>query len=147
MIPLHTAQKLGQYILVAKSGEAAAAMAAARRALDAEKISIHEFADTIKNPGTNNGKTPQHELNGAYERGRTDERREHEAGLQRSADGDVSLVAMAQYLAENIYAVGDRHHGFIHDMAAKLARRHRITEKQRSYLESLYFQAGGQYRE
>jgi hypothetical protein len=155
MIPLHIAQKLGQYILVAlstdKTGEAAAAMAAARRALDGEKISIHEFADTIKNPtgnpAANNGKTyTQHDLSSAYERGRTDERRAHEAGMQQSSDGDVTLAAMARFLTENIYEVADRHHGFIHDMAVKLARCHRITEKQQSYLESLYFQAGGQYR-
>jgi hypothetical protein len=152
MIPLHIAQKLGQYILVAlstdKTGEAAAAMAAARRALDSAKISIHDFADTIKNPGNNNaGKIyTQHEINSAYERGRTNERREHEAEMQRSSDGDVSLLAMAQYLAENLYAVDGRHHGFIHDMAVNLARHHRITERQQSYLESLYFEAGGQYR-
>jgi hypothetical protein len=155
MIPLHIAQKLGQYILVAlstdKTGEAAAAMAAARRALDGEKISIHEFADTIKNPGNNNvndgGKAyTQRDLSSAYEQGRSDERREHEAQMQRSSDNETSLLTMARFLAENIYDVDGRHHGFIHDMDAKLARRHRITEKQQSYLESLFYQAGGEYR-
>jgi hypothetical protein len=148
MIAQRITEKVSQFILVAlstdKGGEAAAAMYAARRALDTEGVSIHEFAALIKNPtAANNGATPQ-ALEAEYRRGRSDERAEREAKMQRS-NGGVLLAKMAQFLAERINQVEFRHHGSINDMATKTARNYRLTPKQQDYLESLYFQHGGYY--
>jgi hypothetical protein len=125
-IPPHIAARVSQFILVAlstdKVGEAAAAMSAARRALDGEKISIHDFANTIKNPGSAPAKASQQELEAAYQRGRTDERKSYEAKAQRGPDGSVSPLAMAQHLAANLHRVGSRHHEFIDNMLSRLTR-------------------------
>jgi hypothetical protein len=153
-IPSDITRKIGQYVLVALStdegGEAAAAMNAVRRALDSVGVSIHTFADSIKNPAAGNNSSSngltytKQDLVNAYKRGQLEERKAQEARAQRASDGDTSLSEMARFLEERINRVSERHHGFINDMVRQTARGYDLSERQQSYLESLYYQQGGQ---
>jgi hypothetical protein len=152
-IPSDITRKIGQYVLVAlssdKGGEVAAAMSAVRRALDSAGVSIHTFADSIKNPGAGNNSSSssltytKQDVLDAFKRGQLEERKAQDARAQRASNDETSLAAMAGFLEERINRVSERHHGFIKDMARQTARGYELSERQQSYLESLYHQHGG----
>jgi hypothetical protein len=152
-----TAERLGKFLRLLSSdrdGEVVAAARAIIRTLHGAGMDVHALADAV---GANGRKYTEAQVTEIYQAGVADgERKAMELARANaivvSEDDDgfhdiegstsVSWTKMAEFCYARINRLASSHHGFVRDMKARPSNR-RLTEKQLSYLRSLYTKLGG----
>jgi hypothetical protein len=152
-----TAERLGKFLRLLssdKDGEVVAAVRAIIRTLHGAGMDMHGLADAI---GANGRKYTEAQVTEIYQAGVADGERkamelakvnaivvsEDDNGFH-DVEGSVSAswTKMAEFCYARINRLSSNHQQFVRDMKARPSNR-RLTEKQTSYLRSLYIKLGG----
>jgi hypothetical protein len=132
------ANKLGKLIRLLssdKDGEVVAAVAAIRRTLNSENLTIHDLAEGL---ATDDRKFTESDAQEIYRRGTADGRREadHDSGF-RSVD-EPSWNEIARECEAASGRLNEREREFVGDMVRSTVRGGKPTEKQAKWLRAIY---------
>jgi hypothetical protein len=122
-----------------------AAVEALDRVLGSVGCDFHSMADHLEANGHGISEADMKKIfDAGYAKGVQDtENKYHGADDFRSADGKLSWQAVALYVQREKHRLDPKHHEFINDMASRSAWNREPTQKQHSYLHSLFFKLGG----
>jgi hypothetical protein len=152
------AERLGKLVRLMASdvdGEAMAALTALRRTLAAAGADLNDLADVIEKGGSggNGGTLSPEDMKRIYDAGYQDGLRKAEAAQHANSndgfantDGTLTWHQIAAFCTERAQFLEEKNAAFARDMAGRTLYRE-PTERQATWLTSLFFRLGGKPRQ